>query len=487
MRNSYAALQKNLLVTVGEEDGSSSSALASTTLKLWDLDKFSGEGAASPVAASSSAAAAADSSGGSSSAASPTCMRSIKVFPPKFPEAKIAHFSVLEEAHPVLLIAFGLDSGFVYLIRGDVSRERVARIKLAVDPALNSKPAAPITGLGFRQEGAQVQLFAVSQVSVNVFDMSSPQQAPQKRTLDLLGCPNKCVVMSDCQELVAGRQEAVYFYDADGRGPCWAFEGPKHRLAWFRSYLLIVAADPRKAERSLLTIYDLKNKLIAHSAPVPGGGEVAHLLCEWGAVVVVTRDGRAAGLGEKDMGSKLEMLFRKSLYNVAINLVQGQHADAAATAEVMRKYGDHLYSKQDYDEAMAQYIRTLGQLEPSYVIQKYLDAQRIHNLTRYLERLHDRGLATADHTTLLLNCYTKLKLTSEGGVIAEILHPFSAVLAPPARLAQPRDANSRAQLEAPRIDTWTDLVHQANDLMASSPSTWQDIGIIGSRDNPGDK
>lgn len=73
---------------------------------------------------------------------------------------------------------------------------------------------------------------------------------------------------------------------------------------------------------------------------------------------------------------------------------------------------------------------------------RFLDAQRIHNLTSYLELLHDKvwkggwaialawqdsafqhvsarfpflnpmllqGLASADHTTLLLNCYTRLK------------------------------------------------------------------------------
>ena len=58
---------------------------------------------------------------------------------------------------------------------------------------------------------------------------------------------------------------------------------------------------------------------------------------------------------------------------------------------------------------MAQYIRTIGQLEPSYVIQKFLDAQRIYNLASYLEKLHEKGLASKDHTTLLLNCYTKLE------------------------------------------------------------------------------
>jgi hypothetical protein len=43
------------------------------------------------------------------------------------------------------------------------------------------------------------------------------------------------------------------------------------------------------------------------------------------------------------------------------------------------------------------------------VIRKFLDAQRIHNLTRYLQALHEKGRANTDHTTLLLNCYTKLK------------------------------------------------------------------------------
>lgn len=38
-----------------------------------------------------------------------------------------------------------------------------------------------------------------------------------------------------------------------------------------------------------------------------------------------------------------------------------------------------------------------------------MDAQRIYNLTNYLQELHSKGLANADHTTLLLNCYTKLK------------------------------------------------------------------------------
>ncbi|XP_037003203.1 vacuolar protein sorting-associated protein 11 homolog isoform X3 [Artibeus jamaicensis] len=105
----------------------------------------------------------------------------------------------------------------------------------------------------------------------------------------------------------------------------------------------------------------------------------------------------------------VQMLFKKNLFEMAINLAKSQHLDSDGLAHIFMQYGDHLYSKGNHDGAVQQYIRTIGKLEPSYVIRKFLDAQRIHNLTAYLQTLHRQSLANADHTTLLLNCYTKLK------------------------------------------------------------------------------
>ncbi|PPS10948.1 hypothetical protein GOBAR_AA09695 [Gossypium barbadense] len=315
---------------------------------------------------------------------------------------KITSFLVLEEAPPILLIAIGLDNGCIYCIKGDIARERITRFKLQVDSS-SGEGNSSVTGLGFRLDGQALLLFAVTPNSVSLFSMQN--QPPRRQLLDQIGCNVNSVAMSDRSELIIGRPEAVYFYEVDGRGPCWAFEGEKKFLGWYRGYLLCVIADQRNGKNTF-NIYDLKNRLIAHSLVVK---EVSHMLCEWGNIILIMTDKSALCIGEKDMESKLDMLFKKNLYTVAINLVQTQQADASATAEVLRKYGDHLYSKQDYDEAMAQYINTIGHLEPSYVIQKFLDAQRIYNLTNYLENLHEKGLASKDHTTLLLNCYTKLK------------------------------------------------------------------------------
>lgn len=48
-------------------------------------------------------------------------------------------------------------------------------------------------------------------------------------------------------------------------------------------------------------------------------------------------------------------------------------------------------------------------LTSRFIVVQFLDAQRIHNLTKYLQALHKQQQATEEHTTLLLNCYTKLK------------------------------------------------------------------------------
>lgn len=366
--------QRNFLVTVGEDEQISPQSSA-MCLKVFDLDKMQPEG---------------------TSTTAPDCIGILRIFTSQFPEAKITSFLVMEEAPPILLIAIGLDNGCIYCIKGDIARERITRFKLQVDGA------SAVTGLGFRVDGQSLQLFAVTPDSVSLFNLHN--QPPRRQTLDQIGSSVNSVAMSDRSEFIIGRPEAVYFYEVDGRGPCWAFEGEKKFLGWFRGYLLCVISD--RSGRDSFNVYDLKNRLIAHSLVVK---EVSHMLCEWGNIILIMADKSALCIGEKDMESKLDMLFKKNLYTVAINLVQSQQADAAATAEVLRKYGDHLYSKQDYDEAMSQYISTIGHLEPSFVIQKFLDAQRIHNLTNYLEKLHEKGLASKDHTTLLLNCYTKLK------------------------------------------------------------------------------
>ncbi|KAI8997885.1 hypothetical protein BDB01DRAFT_864962 [Pilobolus umbonatus] len=356
----------------------------------------------------------------------PTLLRTIKIqhggktYPVNTYKSisKVSTIAVLENLSQ---IAIGLTNGVVILIRGDLSKDKTTKQKIIYEGE------EPITGLGFREQTKSTILFIVT--TGNVMSYNTTAVKPSVTILDEQGCGLGCAVMNDQQEMIVGRDEAIYLYDPTGRGPCFAYDTPKLSLSWFKSnYLVIVSPpvttsthlssgarasltfNPKRASTNELTkiaIFDTANKFVAYVGTFLGG--IRGVFCEWNSVWVVGVDGKLYHLDEKDTPTKLEILFKMNLYVLAINLAHMQKYDDTSIAEIFKKYGDHLYNKGDYDGAMEQYIRTIGELEPSYVIRKFLDAQRIYNLTNYLQELHSKGLANADHTTLLLNCYTKLK------------------------------------------------------------------------------
>jgi vacuolar protein sorting-associated protein 11 len=56
-------------------------------------------------------------------------------------------------------------------------------------------------------------------------------------------------------------------------------------------------------------------------------------------------------------------------------------------------HGDLLYSKSELATAIKQYILTIGFVEPSYVIRKFLDVSQIDYLIEYLQKIHEKKAA----------------------------------------------------------------------------------------------
>ncbi|KAJ3178282.1 Vacuolar protein sorting-associated protein 11 [Irineochytrium annulatum] len=434
---------RNILLTIGEDE------LGIPVVKVWNLDKMD-KAAQAPVLSRSS-----------------KIQHNNKVFP-------VTALAVLENMSQV---AVGLENGVVLLIRGDISRDRFTKTKVV------HESSELVTGLGFYEDSKSTILYVVTLAKVLLCNTSSKEVTT---TLEEHGAELKCSLatpQNENQLICVGRKEAVYFYvtpEDFNRLP-----DEKVSLSWFKNYLVIVSYEPAKVAArapfseitggpaaaaaraaveayengsgetvrlgTVLTLYDLKSKFIAYSGSFGGGewdesdfgipGQVGRVkppvpikcvTSEWGQLFVTTIDNRMYRLEEKDLATKLDLLFRKNMYTLALSMVTASLgaisgledsktiAEASSTSasteydhstliEIHKRYGDYLYAKGDYDAAMVQYIHTLHSLEPSYVIRKFLDAQRIHNLTSYLQSLHDAGLANEDHTTLLINCYTKLK------------------------------------------------------------------------------
>ena len=68
-------------------------------------------------------------------------------------------------------------------------------------------------------------------------------------------------------------------------------------------------------DKITVTIFDVNNKFIAFTAPILNA---QHVLSEWGSLLVLTKDKKIHQLVEKDLHSKLDILFKKNLYDVAI-------------------------------------------------------------------------------------------------------------------------------------------------------------------------
>lgn len=70
------------------------------------------------------------------------------------------------------------------------------------------------------------------------------------------------------------------------------------------------------------------------------------------------------------MQAKLENLYRRGHYRLALDIARTQHLDPEHVADIHREYGDHLYSKGNYDSAIEQFVQTIGHVQPSYVVRK---------------------------------------------------------------------------------------------------------------------
>jgi hypothetical protein len=68
-------------------------------------------------------------------------------------------------------------------------------------------------------------------------------------------------------------------------------------------------------EKHMVTVLDIQNKFIVFSAPMR---EVQAVLTEWGSFYVLGGDKKLCHLQEKDLQSKLALLFKKNLYDVSI-------------------------------------------------------------------------------------------------------------------------------------------------------------------------
>ncbi|KAG8779740.1 hypothetical protein FRC20_003526, partial [Serendipita sp. 405] len=349
-------------------------------------------------------------------------------------------------------LAIGLADGTVLFMRGldqyIFNSSNTQLNHLPKPKMIHEASSDSITGLGFREPFVSddpstnhLYLFIVTLSQILSYQVTGKGTGQPPMVVDDLGAETACATMNQkATDMILAREEAIYLANTEGRGPSYALDGPKTSILTHKGYLVIVSppfvpsvtsasATVRRfvasgktgnvpggsagvgpaniGDISKVVVFDVENKYIAYSNTFRE--TVKNVFSCWGRLFVLTNESTLYQLSEASMASKLDILYSKNNYALAISMAKSQGLDEASVADIYRRYGDQFYNAGDHEGAMDQYLRTIGSLQPSYVIRKYLDAQRIQCLVDYLQELHAQGLANSDHTTLLLNAYTKMK------------------------------------------------------------------------------
>ena len=343
-------------------------------------------------------------------------------------------------------VALGLSDGRVHVLRG-LSDSMRAKEPHTMKPKL-VREAASVDGSTEPDVVTSLVIDAssllISTVSCTLkYTLHGPRAGQAPVVIDTIGCPPHCGTMFQtcaateakdgvvptvsAPKLVLAREEALYVIGSRGRETSFALEGIKRSIHTLHGQLVIVMPDR-------IVVFDLDTKCITYT------GEYRDVVHVWTNEADCVPDeyihihGARTRLVSKPLVARLEHLFSVHLYIQAIPFIyayaarypQARLPSLPSSASVMplrtrpspvellvtdayRRFGEHLYSRGDFENAMQQFCHTIGIVSPSVVIRKFLDAQRLQYLTVYLEALHARHLAHTGHATLLLNCYTKLR------------------------------------------------------------------------------
>lgn len=310
--------------------------------------------------------------------------------------------------------AVGFDDGSVSVLNGDILGERASRVRVATAPGEMST-ARPVVFAEF----AGPLLFCVTEGSVVAISMavaSTPHthqrgdRSYHRDVLDTRGAPRRqmCCVLGGSAELVVAREEALYFFNRDGRGPCLAFpsEGETASISHVGPYVL------HSTGPGLVVAYDLANKLIAYR----GKGEVLCVFPDMGqdppSALLCMVDGSMLRLSEARLQERVSMLLSRGLYIPAVALARAQSNStpgrpAPLLTQAIRRYAEFLMSKGRYGDAAEQLVGTIGgNVEPSWVITRLVEQSGLRSgLRLYLEALHAAGRAEFVHTKVLITCY----------------------------------------------------------------------------------
>ncbi|KEP59880.1 UNVERIFIED_CONTAM: hypothetical protein HHA_230220 [Hammondia hammondi] len=318
------------------------------------------------------------------------------------------------------MLAGGTEAAGVCLFRGDLLREKTCRLRFIKENDL------PVTAVRFfapsasnvseEGEARRFHLLVATPQGIAVHAVPGKGEPEVTYRDDLCGLPSPLLTAQLLSPNQAAVQQGEGIFCLDARaGNLWALpvDGCCMQLASHKHYLISVsrAAGETCSGSPLSAPSQASSKGVLKT--YKGFAEMDVVRPRADSLYVICRDDSGGSilfeLREKAFGDRLNILLRKRLFDWAADIVIQEGQPKSTLQEVYRVHADWLYEKRALDKALRMYIKTIGALEPSYVIEKFLHCQRLWLLALYLLHLHRCGKATQQHTLLFFKCAAKLK------------------------------------------------------------------------------
>lgn len=225
---------------------------------------------------------------------------------------QISAFTALDDLSQ---LAVGFGNGSVTVIRGDVVHDRGTRQRIV------HESEEPITGLEFRDDPKLTTLYVATTSRILKLVISGRGQGQPARVVEDSGCGVGCMTVDPSTgDIVVARDGFISYYGTDGRGPYFAYDGPKSLLAIYDDYVAVVSppATTSAANSSTLrkfggsqaddifststfTMVDPGMKIVAHSESLVSSVQTIFII--WGDLFTLTQDGKVGMSGERKFGA----------------------------------------------------------------------------------------------------------------------------------------------------------------------------------------
>lgn len=216
-------------------------------------------------------------------------------------------------------IAVGFANGSVTVIRGDLIHD------LGTAQRIVFESEEPVTGVQLAMEAQLTTLFVSTTSRILKLGLSKKGHGLPPKTVEDVGCGLGCMTLDPrTGDVVVAREDAIYTYTLEGRGPPRAYESPKSLITIYQDYVALACPPSTSSGKdseamrrryggsttnplfnaSTFVLLDTDLRVISHTetlmSPVKFFAEI------WGDFFTIAQDGKVGALSRAAYCSNID-------------------------------------------------------------------------------------------------------------------------------------------------------------------------------------